>query len=87
MENGVKLEARRAGDETLFADEWGDQWTGYLPPVVSDWLGLSEDDGFTDNPIVSNDGSFGFRQATYVNDSLGWSFQQIANGLRKTYDL
>jgi hypothetical protein len=62
---------------------------GLLPPAVAEWLGLdnmnptvgvvayeqSDEDGDISSPI----------RATHANDSLRWSFENIADGIEGRY--
>lgn len=48
----------------------------YLPEKVRKWFGFN-----FDNPGVGDRGL----EATYLNDSLAWTFPQIADAIEKTY--
>lgn len=57
-----------------------DGFSTCLPPAVASWLGLPEEDESAD--LLSEGKTIGAIQA---NDSLGWDFPKIAEGLRAMY--
>ena len=60
--------------------EWNGRYyldaSNFLPPEVQGWLGLSS----SPQIVGVADGS-----AWYLNDHRGWSFDQIADAIERTY--
>lgn len=83
--NGVNLKVKLYDEHATYDGE-----TAYLPRQVSDWLGLSQE-----NPLAND--WLGISQedpliapsltAVQANDTLGWSFDQIADAIEEFYKL
>jgi hypothetical protein len=55
----------------------------FLPYSVQRWLGITGED----NPCVGNADDGRELTASYANDSLDWTFEQIADGIESLYKL
>lgn len=88
LENGVIGEPRvevqtdtRMAPPTLYY--YGDSDARYaLPLEVMRWLGLSEED-----PHLLTGQGDDEETAASLNDTYGWSFEEIADAIERTYDL
>lgn len=77
MANGLNIEktVRPGGDAEY------DEWNATLPPSVREWFGLDPDES---DPEL-RDAAGARTNATYVNDTLGKTFPEIAEAFRRTY--
>jgi hypothetical protein len=77
MKDGVQIQVERRNNSLVF-----DGTALALPERVMDWLGLERS-----NPWIGvrEDGTS--IAATHANDSLRWTFEQIADGIESLYKL
>ncbi len=65
-----------------------DMKLNYLPTDVYEYMGIdSEQDLFSDNPVIGTDASSKPIYAAMANDELHWSFHKIAHAVNDYYDL
>lgn len=68
------------GSEFLFM---GERFYSYLPLAVVDYYGFYAKSWWNNNPcLVINEKLYNF---TYANDTMGLSFEELANYLEQTY--
>lgn len=92
--NGLQLDKKISGEAIFYSDR--DQWTGGgLPWEVQQWLGVEETapviapDYAPDliDPCVLDGCKCTAVSAARANDSLGWTFDQIADAIYEFYGL
>lgn len=81
--NGVPLRIKVRGYDDAFVSEDGEEWSGALPPVVQEWLGI-DSDNITWGPLNSDTMP---NNAIGANDSYNWSFEKIADKLEEHFGL
>jgi hypothetical protein len=78
MADGLELRVTRDGLRYSFDDQGS-----VLPIEVALWLGVHENPALSENSASPD----GVNRAVLANDTLGWSFDQIADALVSYYKL
>lgn len=93
LRNGVELlETHHTTPDEGWTVWSFDNANTYLPRSVSEWLAVTRRDDPMVGRIVRPEEPGEFKKAEeinaiYANDALGWTFEQIADGIEKFYEL
>lgn len=78
IKDGVKVNQRAIGARSYIEFN---ETSGFLPEAVMAWLGTD-----TDSPMVLCRNDSDFEQTlTYLNDTEGWGFGEIADAIERTF--
>lgn len=86
MEHGVSLETHSYPLNDIARSVSFDGSSTFLRRNVAGWLGLDVNADGEGDPIVGTDGNNRI-SAAYANDSAGWDFNRIADGMEAHYKL